>query len=568
MLLHLATPAACVTLALIGVFFYGYSIFRSAGKHNSPFPSTANSLFTQWDIFVLILSSIALISYSTSIFWPFQYDQNDDWIAYLSFPEKILQTGTLIEPFSARRILSLCGQSFLLAETMVVAHPESAHLLDRGLGILILLGLMIEATREAPKRWFWLRFIIVLTVLTISVPRINTGTSLLGIALTLALLHAISRGTAKKRWYIGDSLFAALPLAAASSMRPTFAILGGGVCAVYFGWRALAAPARFRFRELVPLFQTGVLTFGLLLPYMILSSISSNTLMFPFVTGNAVPEFIYWPTKQGLAADISVALQLIVSPQMIVIFIGFLLSATLAGEARRLAISCSVVAFLLIITSSANISGTNYLDMYRFCFPLAAAPFFWILTHCLLVPDKEKLFSAPVSAGLAVAIFLCAHLSDSSKELQTELALLPKISEGFTFEVAQLKPSYDRLQSMVPEGEKIFAVVDAPYLLNYSRNTIDGVDVIAYASPPPRMPFHEGPEPLRKYLAALGYKYLLCVDFGNAVFLYSRKAMENHPRPEYREHARKYVLDFMNNVDAIADWNTIARDGNVRLIKL
>jgi len=69
-------------------------------------------------------------------------------------------------------------------------------------------------------------------------------------------------------------------------------------------------------------------------------------------------------------------------------------------------------------------------------------------------------------------------------------------------------------------------------------------------------------------LLGLGYKYLLAVDFNKAVFLYNRKAMENHPRPEHRNHAKRYVLDFLNNVDALSEKSTIAKNDNARLISL
>jgi hypothetical protein len=82
------------------------------------------------------------------------------------------------------------------------------------------------------------------------------------------------------------------------------------------------------------------------------------------------------------------------------------------------------------------------------------------------------------------------------------------------------------------------------------------------------MPFGNGPEALKKYLLDLGYKYILCVDFNNAVFLYSRQAMSNHQRPEYKEWAKNVSVDFMDNMDEIAKTATIAQAGNARLIKL
>jgi hypothetical protein len=38
---------------------------------------------------------------------------NDDQAAYLIFPKKILATGTLIDPFSLRRLTTFGGYSYL-----------------------------------------------------------------------------------------------------------------------------------------------------------------------------------------------------------------------------------------------------------------------------------------------------------------------------------------------------------------------------------------------------------------------------------------------------------------------
>ena len=142
--------------------------------------------------------------------------------------------------------------------------------------------------------------------------------------------------------------------------------------------------------------------------------------------------------------------------------------------------------------------------------------------------------------------------------------------KGFKFPVAQLEPSYRQLQNLVPAGEKIFTIVDAPYLFDFERNPIDNIDSIGGASLPPGMPFEQGPEALKRYFLSLGYRYIICVDFDNAVLLYTRKLWENHPRKEwyFKEVWGRYALDFMGNLDNIADWHTKAKAGNCRLIEI
>lgn len=522
-------------------------------------------------LFLFIPAVFTGLAFVTSIYWPFQYDPNDDWTAYLTFPERILQTGTLIEPFSQRRILGLCGQSILLAQIMVVAPPESAHLLDRGFGVVLLFGLLVEATRHTNPRWQLLRALVILAAVTASVPRINTASSQLGIALILAFVLVVSKLQEEKVWLWWQSLVPALILAGVSSLRPTFAMAGGGILIFYILWRTVSGPPKVWAERLMPLIKTGVLTLALLIPLMIVSWESSRTPMFPFFTGHAIKKYCYFNSGEGFLTDARIALEYMATPEIGVMLAGLVLAFFLSGETRRLAVCVAFTALLMVFLSTAKTSGTArswVMDLYRYSFPLAAFGLYWVLAKFVEMKPAGKWFRHPALAGVALLVFWSTQLVPAAKEVQVQWQVLGKLNEGFKFQVAQLEPFYKQLQVQVPRGEKIFAVVDAPYLLDYNRNTIHNVDMIGFATVPPGMPFGKGPEALRKYLLDLGYKYALCVDFNNAVFLYSRQAMSNHQRPEYKEWAKNVSVDFMDNMDEIAKNTTLARAGNARLIKL
>jgi hypothetical protein len=525
-------------------------------------------IFNQENFFIILLFLFAAFSYATSVAWPFQYDPNDDWVAYLTFPEKILQTGTLIEPFSQRRIMGLCGQSLLQAQIMIVGEPENGQLLDKGFGMLLLFGLMLEATRAVPMRWQWLRFLVILVSLAASVPRINTASGLLGVALMMALLVITNRLLDFKLWSFRVVFPLGLLLACISSLRPTFAMVGGLIFAVFFIWRAISASKSDKVFSIIALVKIGAITFLLLLPYMISSWESSRTLMFPFMNGNASPEYIFYNTKKGILSDLNVAFQIIAMPEMAVMALGLLLAGMLPGETRRLAISAASVALFMALLSAAKTSGTTPIDMYRYTYPIFAFAFFWIIARCVAKPDKENLFSGPVLAGIATALFMVAHLPAASNEIQTRIASIPQQIQGFKFSVAQLEPEYRQLQNLVPVNERIFAIVDAPYLLDYKRNKIENMDHTGYASPFPGIPSGKGADELKRYLTSLGFRYILAVDFDYGVHLYSRKIMEHTPRPEFRKWGRNVALDIMNNLDKIGEDTTIARAGHCRLLKI
>lgn len=454
---------------------------------------------------------------------------------------------------------------------MIVAPPESAHLLDRGFGVVLLFGLLVEATRQTNPRWQWLRALVILAAVTASVPRINTASSQLGIALVLAFLLVVSKLQEEKTWSWWQSLVPALVLAGASSLRPTYAMAGGGILIFFILWRTVSASPKEWVDRLRPLIQTGALTFALLIPLMISSWESSRAPMFPFFKGHAVEKYLYFNSGEGFLTDARIALEYMATPEIGVMLAGMVLAVFLRGETRRLAVCVAFTALLMVFLSTAKTSGTArswVMDLYRYSFPLAAFGLYWVLAKCVEGNPGGKWFRHPALAAVALVIFWSTQLVPAAKEVQVQWQVLGKLGEGFKFQVAQLEPFYKQLQERVPRSEKIFAVVDAPYLLDYKRNTIHNVDMIGFATVPPGMPFGKGPEALKKYLLDLGYKYALCVDFNNAVFLYSRQAMSNHQRPEYNEWGKTVSVDFMDNMDAIAKNNTIAQAGNARLIKL
>jgi len=577
MVFKVATAEVLSAIAIFGFclslwILYSYSSISRPPPAKKRKSKTAITIAVHYDwLWLIIPGGFALLALLTSVFWPFQFDPNDDWVAYLTFPQMILQTGTLLEPFSDRRILGLGGQSILLAQIMVVAPPECAHLLDRGFGAVLLFGLLVEATRQTQPGWQWLRALMILSAVTASVPRINTGSSQLGIAFMLAFFMTVSKLQEKSHWTWLQSVVPALVLAGASSLRPTFAMFAGGILILFILWRTISSPLKDCFSRLMPLIQTGVLTFTLLIPLMVVSWESSRTPMFLLSRGNLSHQIDSLVSGQGFWVDASIALSFMFSSEVLVFAMGFFLVVLLKAEARRLGISIGLVAIGLIFLISVKNTGTTNswnMDLYRYTFPLYASAFYWIISKSIENKIDNKNFNSSVLSAFSILVFWSSQLAPAIREVRIQWDVLPRQSQGFKFQTSVLQPFYKDLQKRVPSGEKIFAIVDAPYLLDYGRNQISNVDCIGNASPAPEMPFLNGQNALKEYLKTLGFRYILAVDFNKAIFLYNRKVMENHPRSEFREFSKKYIVDFFNNIDSIAAQSTIAANENCRLIKL
>jgi hypothetical protein len=180
----------------------------------------------------------------------------------------------------------------------------------------------------------------------------------------------------------------------------------------------------------------------------------------------------------------------------------------------------------------------------------------------------------PIAASAAaLLVFMVVNAGQGGKELGEQVkGLSDQIHEVKPFFDPGLKKAYADLQGLVPEGEKILTMVDASYWLDYKRNPMFSINAVGGSSPPPGLPFEQGPDALASYLKGLGIRYVIAVDFDNAVLLYTRKLWNEKTRPEwfYTSIWKPRFNDFMDNIDALAaqDGRLLAKAGNARLIDL
>ena len=228
-----------------------------------------------------------------------------------------------------------------------------------------------------------------------------------------------------------------------------------------------------------------------------------------------------------------------------------------------------------------NFSALAFLDQYRFLYPILAPSAFWFIAAVLKKSAAENSADSanepirmPIAASIAaLLVFMVVNASQGGKELGEQVKGLPdQIKEVKPFFDPSLKQAYADLQGLVPPGEKILTMVDASYWLDYKRNPMFSINAVGGSSPPPGLPFEQGPDALASYLKGLGIRYVIAVDFDNAVLLYTRKLWNESTRPEwfYTSIWKPRFNDFMDNIDALAaqDGRLLGKAGNARLIDL
>ena len=569
MALHLAVTVVLSLVVVAGavaaVVFAADSLRRK--------PPTWSDFRVSWP--GLVLGGLAALAFASSIAWPFQIDPNDDVVCYLFFPQKILQTGTLIEPFNVRRMGTYGGQSLLQALVMIVGGERNAHIPDRGFGMLMIFGMLIHYSKQIPKNLALFRFFTVGCLFFVSVPRINTGSSLTGSALILALILTLARQPLAGEFNLRNLLLPSLLVAGAGTLRPTYLLCVAGIVALEPFLRSLPSPkgwwpALKNAIACVLPSVVGALLF--LLPWMAVLWQSNGTPMYPLMAGTMNPEFTLLGNKGGVSFDIAHAFAYLMSPEALVLL--FCMGLVGHVRARSLALAATIIAVAVAWFTSYKFGVTILSESYRYTFPMLMPVALWILACALTQTESSNdstgskiLFPVTLVLGLLLAL----NLPNAGRELGVQAeSLAQQIGSRDPLVNPALTNADRELQNLTPVGSKIFVAVDTPYAFDFARNEIFTADFPGGSSIG-KWPLGQGPLALEKYLSAQGFKYIIASDFDNAMLLYTRKHWKEHQRPEwfFKEINGKYFLDFMDNVDAIGQGGrVVATAANLRLIEL
>jgi hypothetical protein len=529
----------------------------------------------------IVLGGLAALAFASSIAWPHHIDPNDDLVCYLMLPVKILQTGTLIEPFSFQRAGTFGGQALLQGLVMIVGGERNGHVPDRGLAMVILFGILLGATRGLKGQQAIAGFLLVFAFLFVPVPRISTHGAIDGGCLLVAMFATRERAlrSQSKSWI--TFIPCGVLLAGACCIRPTFTVLAGGVVSALFVKDVISNLKSIKSVKVacLPYVVTGLVALFLLVPFMIVLYASNGTPMIPPISGYVSKAYQIYAFND-FWKDMGAVLAFYTTPETICMVMLLLVAAIFRfRDGSAWMVGGGVLAGFVIVNRYGAMA---YLDQYRFIYPLYVPLALWLLCGLLqktaaeepagATPLRERMLLPVGATAIALIAFILVNAAQGSRELREQFVGLPDQAKGVKpFFDPNLKKAYAGLQNLVPEGATILTMVDASYWFDFRRNTIYSINAVGSSSPPPGMPFEKGPHELTTYFKGLGIRYIIAVDFDNAVLLYTRKLWSETTRPEwiYPQIWRPRFLDVMNNFDALdKEGKVVARAANARLFDL
>ena len=176
------------------------------------------------------MPALVVAAYAAAIFTFFSFLGNhafqpsDDRPFYFMLAEKLMQTGSMFEPFAGRRVTVLGGQVYLHASFISVASIYYLHVVDGGISQLIVVGLIVgQARRQGPILAPVLGLgLALLTLFTLREVRINTTSHGSSLAVMLTLYRTVrirlQSGEAPAGWPMEPRRIVALSALALTSI--------------------------------------------------------------------------------------------------------------------------------------------------------------------------------------------------------------------------------------------------------------------------------------------------------------------------------------------------------------
>jgi hypothetical protein len=493
--------ALVVGTIVVGVLVDAKALLRFARPDESPDQaSAAGSPERGGWVWIALLAGFIGFKYFVSV--GVSFNRNDDRMAYLYLVARLLETGSLgLDPFSNRQLFSLNGQSFLLALLCSGASFQLSHLLDPGIGWIILGGSTWSIVRKelggTTKEAFALAVLVLMVGPYISM---NLSGALTGAVLYLTVVRTALRftgdGTNLDR---GQMVLLALTLGGLCSLKSTFFLFGFLFAAFWYCLRMLHSRSLAPLREAI---AVALVVLAALLPWMCYQYVSGGTLLYPALgKGYHLAGRGLVPAEgQGLPLNhrVKSTREFLANGQVMPAVIALLLLAVnpIAGYAARWRI--------LLASTLAAAAGSVI-----FAFQLCSNSFVLRYTQPILYPalvlaGLYGFFSKRTSpAAIALLVCLAVFVGNQWHDLQESYAFarlyktLGRYGNLCTEEDAQ---AMRKLQAAVPPGKRMLVSLEDGFLLDFSRNPIWNLDVAGMVSPPPGIPITDDPKALRELL--------------------------------------------------------------------
>ena len=535
-----------------------------------------------WLLRFALIVGVLLSLYGAAAYTGF--NKWDDNMAYRSFPQQFLDTGTLYEPFSFRRVGGYGGQSLLHAIVIAVADPDRLNVLDFGICLVITFGLALGYGFERRGMTRPAALLGAFLVLSIPYGPHNLGSEFSGVVFFLAMFRLCDSAAFRAGSTRANAIALGLLAAAACTLRQNYlAVVALTVVLVY-----LAFALSDRRTQLVAWTKkclwVGVATGAFLVPWMIMSVASLGTFLYPASRGNLNPDF-------GMHGDVKLYDELhwgltnmfAFKPIQTIgtIFVaGLLLPASRKNRVAHAALLASCASFALMMHFFRAFHDADSINRYYFSFTIATAVMITMkATDFAKIKGVAALARSIAPAALAVGSVGLQFVGTRDylyKQYDGYVIALDNWDNPRPLTVEGPERQYERIQNSIPPGVPILVMLDHAYLLNGKRNRLFQFDHPGVIGPPPGQPCCEGPEGFAAYMLSKGVRYV-AFQLGPSSVEYQRQlwvgrrattVLESERGGFYKRQAR-FELEAFDTLEALEKTRRMLfHEGDIRVIDL
>jgi hypothetical protein len=530
---------------------------------------------------VLLIVMLAFLKYTYSVYH-YQFNRHDDFQGYLVHPLKMLQQHSIgTDPFNTRQLVtSLGGTSFLQTLVVYIFPLNFITCIDLGIGLLIVLLVIAFYPKPAYPVTGRVALTLLFLLIPVSMFLANVTGFLLAIAMFLCLFMTCERFLLKSGTFICNSFVIALVTSAVCTLKSTYiipAVMFVGIAYIlrYACLRAVKRSAG-TIRECI---ATCVLVGLMLLPWMLLMYRSGGTLLYP-ILGEGYYASRY--TDFYIHADINSWDFVIVLKQIMRVFsniyvVSFclLFGCCFKYICKRLLDHSVLLSFGLsvcfgILTIWYGVSGYG---VVRYSFPFVCAAVFVFLIKIVSRECGYSFFSK--TSGYSILIIVAGMMIGDGIKSSPDFIFGLHNRIKYMIHNNRLPASGERerlacLQESIPSGTPLLVRLEKPFLLDFQRNPIYVIDLPGETSPPPGLPYGQGPETLAEYLTSHSIRYVAYSYASQANYsreLLERRLMSN--RHKWVHFQAERIADFQRNLDKLMKTRElIYNDGDMCVIDL
>ena len=599
-----------IFMVLIGVLLMGLDKLPSA-------PHKLKSLFKQLNelsivdtvrlslyLFVFVLTAIQYL-HSVNLMPP---AVKDDLNAYFAFTKQILELGSFnVDPFDLMRLGNgLGGQSMLLSLMLANSDFNNLMLVDGGVALLICVGLVLRICSQRKLGTAWsIAIILFFLCLPLDLMRINSSSLATGMVMLLALFAFLDRNDLNDSTPVKNAFIVGLLSSSACALKTNLIPPLVFTLAFSYSWHIYAT--RLNKQALLESVLVPAFVLLMLLPWMMSLKHTSGTLLWP-IFGSGFAESNYGNyVSGGFSGGLSFEEKWdIIFHRFILRDLYLLLNATCAiiflmVKMRRRTITHAYMlgAFLGSLSLLLSFDLTNAYPHVRYTVEPFDRYIFVAVSVALLAAftelasytssqyggKKQASFLAGYSgflatdwkrkfvffAAVAVLISFFWYFNYGSKAwhtYQNEFAYLGSQTKKVEIIPEAEYSRHRNAQESVPVGESIFSNDLYTLLYDYKRNRIFKAN--GGASPPPGMPYFQGPEAVASYLLNQGIRYVAYHYIDQAAFPVLNNLWRLSPTRPYSHRAFERSVFALNLVlgDLGQSRSRIYDDGTLFIIDL